>query len=233
MLTERLEKVKNLVDNSKITADVGTDHGYVPILLIKEKRAEYVIASDVNQGPLDSAKRNLLKYGVSDKAETRLGSGLLTLKPDEADTVIIAGMGGVLMADLLEEGKEVAVTVENFILQPMNSQDYLRKYLHKNGYIIEFECLAREREKIYNILKVKRGEDKPFSNEIYYHMGTNFKFTDDELVNYYLTKKHAHYSNVIRNLKNASREVDKQLEEYRLLKREIEEVMKNRGIIYD
>ena len=61
MLTERLEKVKNLVENSKITADVGTDHGYVPILLIKEKRADFVIASDVNKGPLESAKANLLK----------------------------------------------------------------------------------------------------------------------------------------------------------------------------
>lgn len=230
MLTERLEKVKNLVENSKIAADVGTDHGYVPILLIKEKRAGYVIASDVNKGPLESAKANLLKYGVSDKAETRLGSGLLTLKPNEADTVIIAGMGGVLMADLLEEGKEIAKTVESFILQPMNSQDYLRKYLHKNGYIIEFECLAREKEKIYNILKVKRGEDKPFPKEIYYHTGMDFKFTDDELVNSYLLKKHNHYNSVIKNLENASREVNKQLEEYRLLKNEIEEVMNMRGI---
>lgn len=230
MLTERLEKVKNLVENSEITADVGTDHGYVPILLIKEKRAKHVIASDVNQGPLDSAKRNLFKYGVSDKTETRLGSGLLTLKQNEADTVIIAGMGGVLMADLLEEGKEIAKTIKSFVLQPMNSQDYLRKYLIENGYIIEFECLAREREKIYNILKVKRGESAPFEKEIYYHIGENFKFTDEELLNYYLTKKHNHYSSVIKNLENASREVDKQLEEYRLLEREIEEVMKKRGI---
>ena len=160
MLTERLEKIKNLVEKSNIVLDVGTDHGYVPISLINEKRASKVIAADINEGPLKNAQKNIRLAGLSEVIETRLGSGLVPLKKGEADTVIIAGMGGILIADILKESYEKAIIAEKLILQPMYSQEVLRAYLIENGFEIIKEYLVRENDKIYNILESKPGKEK-------------------------------------------------------------------------
>ncbi len=168
MSTPRLKKIIDYV-NTKAAADIGTDHAYVPIELIRSKRATRVIASDVRQGPLDIAKENISQSGLSDKIETRLGSGLSVLSPGEADTIIIAGMGGELIADILSKDERIARQAE-LILQPMNSQYELRRWLIDNNYTILKEDLENEGKRIYNFLIVKSGEMKPYPRDIDYHL---------------------------------------------------------------
>ena len=168
MSTPRLKKIIDYV-NTEVAADIGTDHAYVPIELIRSGRATRVIASDVRQGPLYIANGNISDSGLSDKIETRLGSGLSVLSPGEADTIIIAGMGGELIADILLKDEETARQAE-LILQPMNSQYELRRWLIENSYTILKEDLENEGKRIYNFLIVKSGKMQPYQRDIDYHL---------------------------------------------------------------
>ena len=168
MLTPRLNCIINYV-NSDTAADIGTDHAYIPIELIRIGRARRVIASDVKKGPLEIAEGNIKKYGLSDKIETRLGSGISVLGSGEADTVIIAGMGGELICEILKADMDKA-RKSTLIIQPMNAQYELRRFLIDNGFTIEKEDIENEKHRVYNILVVKNGEQKPFEKDIDYHI---------------------------------------------------------------
>ena len=180
MLTERLKCIASLV-KCDTAADIGTDHAYIPIELVKSERAKKVIASDVREGPIKIAAANISKYGLTDKIETRLGSGLSVLKKGEADNIIIAGMGGELICEIIKKDTETARAAK-LILQPMNYQYELRKYLIENDFTIETEDIACEGHRVYNILVVKNGRQKKYENDIEYHFPTfllknkNFKF---------------------------------------------------------
>lgn len=214
MLTVRLETVKNLVNNADCVFDVGTDHGYVPISLINEKKAKKVIAADINEGPLKNAEKNIRFAGLSNKIELRLGSGMVPLEDGEADTVIIAGMGGILIADIIKESFEKAKKVRKFILQPMYSQDFLRKYLLDNGFEITGEYLARENEKIYNIITVAFGnEKKDYTNETFLVMGHPEKFEKNDDFKYYIEKRKSHAENVLKNLKKAKTDKENEIKQ--------------------
>ena len=142
MITPRLKCIIDHTKGNRI-ADIGTDHAYIPIYLVKNDLAEYVIAGDVRQGPVDIAKANVEKHKLSDKIEVRLGSGLSVIEKGEVDTVIIAGMGGQLISEILSADTEKAREC-NLVLQPMNAQYELRKYLISNGFSITDEDIAIE-----------------------------------------------------------------------------------------
>ena len=168
MLTPRLNCIINYV-NSAVAADIGTDHAYIPIELIRSGRAKRVIASDIKKGPLKIAEGNIIKYGLSDKIETRLGSGISVLSRGEADTIIIAGMGGELICEILKA--DLAKARESkLIIQPMNAQYELRRFLIENGFTIEKEDIENEKHRVYNIMVVKNGSQKPFGKDIDYHI---------------------------------------------------------------
>ena len=114
-MSDRLVKIASKVDKGSRVADVGTDHGYVPIYLALNGVAESAVAMDVNEGPLDRAQQNIIKMGVADKVSVRLSDGLDKLKEGEADTVIIAGMGGKLTIRILENGAGVLEKVDTLI----------------------------------------------------------------------------------------------------------------------
>ncbi len=168
MLTPRLDCIIKYVQCAT-AADIGTDHAYAAVELIRSGRAERVIASDVRRGPLESAKRSIIKYGLEDRIETRLGSGISVLNPGEADIIIIAGMGGELIRDIIESNIKTA-RASKLILQPMNSQYELRKYLIENDFTIENEDIECEGYRVYNIFIVKSGRQKPFEDDIDYHL---------------------------------------------------------------
>ncbi len=212
MLTERLLKVKNLVEKSNIVLDVGTDHGYVPISLITEKRAVKVIAADINEGPLKNADKNIRLAGLSDFIELRLGSGLAPLQKGEADTVIIAGMGGILIADILKESYEKAIAVNKLILQPMYSQEVLRKYLAENGFEIIKEYLVRENEKIYNIIEAKPGIGKrSYDKECFLKFGHPEVLDRDETYFMYIEKRKNHLIKLYESLKKAKQPKEEEI----------------------
>lgn len=153
-LTARLEKISSLVEPGKRIADIGTDHAYIPSYLMSKGLIDKAILTDVNKGPLDNARSEIIALGFEDKCQLRLGSGLDVVKPGEVDQIIIAGMGGVLISEILEKGKDTAKSVEKLILQPMQGQDELRRYLDMAGYRVESEHLVKEDFRIYEIIVV-------------------------------------------------------------------------------
>lgn len=137
--------VASLVPNCDTVADIGTDHGYLPIYLVKYGICKRVVASDVNEGPINAARKNIALARVGDKIETRLSDGLKNI--DCADCVTISGMGGELMASILEGRKD---NMTRFVLQPQSSYDVLRRYLAENGFEIKKEAVCRENDKMYS-----------------------------------------------------------------------------------
>ncbi|MBQ3471996.1 MAG: SAM-dependent methyltransferase, partial [Clostridia bacterium] len=168
MITPRLEMIIKHV-RGKTIADIVTDQEYIPIYLIENSLAGYVIASDINKGPLLIAGDNIKNHNLTEKIETRLGGGLSVLKENEADTIIIAGMGGILISEIIDADIEIAKK-SNLILQPMNAQYELRKYLLSHGFKITNEDIAVEGFKVYNLIEAASGEQQPFENDLEYHV---------------------------------------------------------------
>ena len=159
-LDDRLQALADFVEPGSRVADVGTDHGYLAIELIKSGKADFVIASDKNSGPLEAAGRSLKMEGLTDKITLRLGDGVQVLKPGEVDTVCLAGMGGVLMSEILAAKPEVVEGLKYLILQPMNGAEELRRWLYRHGWHIVDEALAVDDGHIYEIIKAERGRKR-------------------------------------------------------------------------
>ena len=154
-LSKRLNWIIEKLNKVEVIMDVGTDHGYIPIYLIKNNIAKKVIASDINKEPLKKAKINASLDGVLDKIDLRLGGGLSPLNNKEADSVIIAGMGGNLIRDILESDLNKVKNLEYLILQPAQNPEVLRKYLYNNNYEVLEEDICLDENKYYEIFKVK------------------------------------------------------------------------------
>lgn len=119
-LSKRLETIASFIPEGSKVADIGTDHGYIPIHLVQEGKATHAIAMDVRTGPLCRAQSHIAEAGLSDMIEVRLSDGLLKLEKDEADCVVIAGMGGELMIHILEEGRHLWDYIPNWVLSPQS-----------------------------------------------------------------------------------------------------------------
>lgn len=180
-ITKRLERVASHISKGSIVLDIGTDHGYIPVFLVKKGISPFAIAADVNKKPLDKAKELIAENKMNDKVETRLGSGFEIIKDGEVDEVIIAGMGGVLISDLITAAGEIPKKLKKLVLQPMQAQKELRKYLLKNGYEIIEEELVKEDGRIFEIIVVEyKGQD--FSDGM-------------EEIDFEISKKHRNQNN--------------------------------------
>lgn len=151
-LSPRLQKIADLVPCCKTLADIGTDHAYIPVHLVHRGRTERAIASDIKAGPLARAAENVGRFGLEEQIELRLGAGLETVCPGEADVIVIAGMGGILIADILKKSHETVSRAKLLILQPMTAAYELREFLCENGFEIRGEYLAAEDDKLYCII---------------------------------------------------------------------------------
>lgn len=159
-LTQRLMTIAQMIGKCDTVADIGTDHGYIPIYCVSNSMANSAIACDVNQGPLDIANENIIRFGLEKNITARLSDGLQGLKKNEADVIVIAGMGGLLINHILEEGKDVIDSSVRLILQPMLAQKEVRKYLYESGYDITKEKIAKEGAKLYNVIEAKKVDGK-------------------------------------------------------------------------
>lgn len=160
-LSQRLKAVANYVPNDSRVADIGSDHAYLPVYLLKKGLIEYAIASEVAKGPLQNAKNEILKENLSNKTDTRLADGLLSIKKeDEINCVVIAGMGGILIRDILENGQSHLNGKELLVLQPNVGEDILRKWLMDNYYSIINEHILREDGHNYEIIEAQKVNDK-------------------------------------------------------------------------
>ncbi len=198
-LSERLQTIANFVEPGTVVADIGTDHGYLSAYLIEQDIAKRVIATDINKKPLQKAIDYINENNLTDKIETRLGSGLETISKGEADIAIIAGMGGHLIGDILETSKEISKSVTTFILQPMTGEEELRDYLYKNDYTIIDEKLAKEGKRFYHILKVVHGSDI-LDDEIYLEVGKRLLENKDDLLGSLLNLKIEKIKGIMDNL---------------------------------
>ncbi|MFQ8841601.1 MAG: class I SAM-dependent methyltransferase [Clostridium fessum] len=151
-LSKRLERIASFVQPGSRVADIGTDHGYVPIWLVQKGVCPSALAMDVRKGPLERAEEHVEEVGLSGKIELRLSDGLAKLKAGEADTVVIAGMGGKLTCRILEQGRHVwenwSEGKERLILSPQSEQDEVRHFLEEQGFSILREAMLTERGKI-------------------------------------------------------------------------------------
>ena len=165
-LSPRLETIADMVPSEARLADVGTDHALVPIRLILEGRIPSAIASDIRPGPLRRARSNASEYGA-ENIRFVLCDGLSGITPDEADTIVIAGMGGETIASILDAAPW-ARDGKNLILQPMSRPEVLRRELVRQGIRIAEERLLEERGKIYTVIGARGGEPLVLSEAEYY-----------------------------------------------------------------
>ncbi len=159
-LSKRLQCIANQVTRGSSVADIGTDHGYIPIYLYQQNRIIKGIAMDIGKGPLEKAKMNIHYYKASSVIETRQSDGLEKLQPGEVDTIIIAGMGGLLIQNILARKIFLLRTLKRLILQPQKNQDIVRYFLHKNGFQISNEHIVKEEGHFYTIITAVPGEEK-------------------------------------------------------------------------
>lgn len=204
-LTPRLKTIADLINDSEKMADVGTDHAYLPVYLLRSGKAKSAIAADVNQGPLNNAKTTINTYGLDEEIETRLGSGITPIKQNEIDTLVVAGMGGLLIRDILKDDMEKLNTIDTLILQPMIAQDELRKWLVTNGFQIVEERLAREEEKLYEIIVAQKGIET-IEDEIYFEVGKKLIENKDPLLEEFLNRKLRKYTQIYDSVVNQSSE---------------------------
>ena len=162
MTDARIDAVINFVREGSRVADVGADHGYLSIELIKSGRATFVTATEKNLQPLEAARKNISAAGLEKIIETRHGDGLKILSAGEVDTICIAGMGGALITKILDESPEVVQSARQLILQPMNASEKVRTWLNENDWAVNDEDLAQVAGVIYEIISaVKSSESVP------------------------------------------------------------------------
>ncbi len=153
-LSPRLKMLYDIIPTCNCFADIGTDHAYLPVYLCKNNKCNIAIASDIVKGPLERARTNISKHNMEGRISVRLGGGVSTLKENEADVVLVAGMGGLIIADILKDGREVLKSAKNIILQPMTAVSDLREFLYQNNWKIDKEYLVKDNGKLYNIFSV-------------------------------------------------------------------------------
>ena len=193
-LKPRLAAIAGMVPEGSTVADIGTDHAYIPVFLIESGKVKRVVASDVKPGPLVKAKEVIKRHHLEGYIEARLGNGLEVLKAGEVDTVVIAGMGGMLVRDLLEAGREVLAGIKRLVLQPMNAQEVVREWLIGNSFEIVDETLARERDKLYQVIAAQPGEQR-IDDPFYFEVGKALIEKNHPLLPWLLEKKEREYKN--------------------------------------
>ena len=192
-LSDRLLSIAEEI-NTKTMADIGTDHGFLPIYLYQNEICDKVIMTDVSKGSLEKARVNSERYCPDAKFDLRLGSGLEVIEMGEVETVVLAGMGSPLIAKLIEQDIEKSKSF-TFIIQPRRHEEYLREWLDKNKFQIIKEKLVKERNLICQVLVVRYNED--YQQQNYDYMFPD-SILDSELaeayLSYWITKAKRNYN---------------------------------------
>lgn len=196
-LSVRLQVIFDLVPKGAKVADIGTDHAYLPIALSLSGKCERIIACDINEKPLSKAKENILKFGI-ENIETRLGDGLSPVKSGDADTVIIAGMGGDVISQILSSCNWLIADKPTLLLQPMTSAEILRAFLFENRFEIISESPVIDSGKVYTVICARySGEEKVYPIGYEYSGLVSAKTEEGRL---YLLKQHKRISNCINDI---------------------------------
>ena len=204
-MTPRLYAIASMVPQGAFFADVGTDHAYLPIYLAENNLIFHAVAADIHRGPLLRAKGNIKKYNLEEKIDTCLSDGFEELDGNSFDTASIAGMGGILIARILEKAPRGKL----YILQPMRDAHFLRAYLSSNGFELVDEKLAEEGNKIYTVIAVRDGKGVLSEKELY--LGKLLK--KDPLFEKFRTRLSNKYKKKYEGLKLSSADKTAEIEE--------------------
>jgi len=170
-LSKRLATIAALVPPVSRLADIGTDHAYLPVYLVSEGIVPSAIAGEVNEGPFRAAGEALARVGLVGKVDLRFGDGLAVLAPGEADTAVIAGMGGQTIVEILAARPEVTASLSCLVLQPMSAAGLVRRWLADNGWRLVAETLVAEDGQMYEIIAAAPGAAAEQYEPILYEIG--------------------------------------------------------------
>ncbi|MBQ8633830.1 MAG: SAM-dependent methyltransferase [Lachnospiraceae bacterium] len=200
-LSNRLIAAAGMVTKGNIVADVGCDHAYTSIYLCREGISPRVIAMDVNKGPLQGAKVHVEQAGLTERIDIRLSDGLAALTPGEADTVLLCGMGGLLMVKILSDYPETTKSLKELILQPQSEPAEVRRFLHKQGYRITKEHMLKEDGKFYVMMRaVPCGGQEQYDSECEYLYGHLLLEDKNEVLREFLKREQRLSENVMQAL---------------------------------
>lgn len=228
ILNGRLALIAEKVPECNVVCDIGSDHAYVPIYLVQRGKCRRAIATDIKEGPVAISKRNIEEYGLESYIDARVGDGLEPVNQNEIDVIIIAGMGGKLIAKILEEGIIKAKKARCLVLQPMNSEELVSKWLYENGFEIIDEGLAKEGNKIYDV-KVAKWEPEPGENgnysEIDIYISPKLISNNGPILPEYINKKINILNKKIRGLQMSKNTPHDELEKCIKLRNEMVEIL--------
>ncbi len=221
-ISKRLIQVADMVFEGNRVADIGTDHGYLPIYLIENRISPSVIAMDVNKGPLSRADKNIAEAGYTEYIQTRISNGFEKLKVDEADTVTICGMGGRLMMSIITDGIDLVKQTPQLIFSPQSEIKQFREFLCDTSIVIDYENILCEDGKFYWIMSCHYDEnavsnietkDAAAHTDTYNRYGRNLLIEQNPVLHEYLLKEKQKYTSIMANVVNC----DSQNKESRLL----------------
>ena len=158
-LSKRMEALAMLVTPGRFLADIGTDHGYLPVWLYEQGRITGAVAADVNAGPLRRAEQTIREHGLEGRILARLSDGLREVRAEETECVLIAGMGGMLMLRILNDGKEKLGSTRELILQPQSDIPLVRAWTLEHHWKIEEESVVEEEGKFYFCMRLTPAGD--------------------------------------------------------------------------
>ena len=171
VLSPRLYTVAGMVKLGRVAADIGTDHGYLPVYLIQSYTSYYAYACDINPNPLEKAKKTIAEYDMGKKIEIVLCDGLSGLDPKKVDEIIIAGMGGETIIKILSECPWKEDQKKHYILQPMTKAAELRRYLYENGFVLEREEAVEDAGHVYTVMSVYYKGRKFVPDDLFQELG--------------------------------------------------------------
>ena len=198
-LSKRLQTIADFVKKDAVVADIGTDHAHIPIYLIINKIINKAYACDINKGPLEKARENIENFGVSENIVLRLSNGLDKMSNKEVDTIIIAGMGGELIIDILNRGKVFFDKKNTFILSPHTKTDEVRDYLIRKGFKIIKEDMCIDEGKFYTVMEVRYTENTVMYSEAELLYGKYLIENKHPVLLGFLKKEEEKYINILSN----------------------------------
>lgn len=160
-LSARLKAVAEYVEPYRTMADIGSDHAYVPVWLMQNEKIDFAVAGEIQQGPLDAAKRTIQEAALEGNIAARRGDGLEIIEPGEVDVVVIAGMGGSAIRRILERSPEITKRLKRLVCQPMIGGGGLRGWLQENAWNIVAENLVFEDGHLYEVIVAEQGKAQP------------------------------------------------------------------------
>lgn len=209
ILTNRLKTAAELVRPDRKTVDVGTDHGYLPAFLVMNGKTDCAIAADIGAGPLENAKKTIEKYGLSDKISTVLSNGLEKI-PDDTEEIIICGMGGTLIAEILGKAEWIKHKNIHLVLQPMTHSYDVRKFLCENGFYIDTEKFCTDDGRDYVVISAYYSGEIAVRDDFYYYFGD--KVTDaTETEKSYIKRQYFYVRSRFEGLKKSGNDAEAEI----------------------